>query len=47
MMIKRHPADSDKRKKFEALTNGMKEWKIKLADGSATTQDFLCWLQQF
>lgn len=47
MMTKRHPADSEKRKKFEALTNGMKEWKIKLADGSATTQDFLSWLQQF
>ncbi len=47
MMIKRHPYDWEKRKIFETLTNGMKEWRKKLSDGVATTQEFLDWLEQF
>lgn len=40
MTTKRHPADRAKRDKFNTLTEGMKEWKVKLADGSVTTQDY-------
>lgn len=47
MMTKRHPYDRDKRNRFEELTNGMKEWRVKLADGSATTDEFMEWLEQF
>ena len=47
MMTKRHPYDRDKLKRFEDLTNGMKEWRIKLNNGSATTEDFMKWIEQF
>lgn len=47
MMIQRHPYDKEKRKKFESLTAGMKTWRIKLADGSGTTAQFLEWIEQF
>lgn len=47
MMTKRHPNDKAKARKFESLTEGMKEWRIKLADGTGTTEDFLDWLSQF
>lgn len=47
MMTKRHPHDKEKRQQFNALTEGMKEWRIKLADGSAKADDFLTWLEQF
>ena len=47
MMTKRHPHDKVKRQQFDALTAGMREWRIKLADGSATADDFLAWLEQF
>ena len=29
------------------LTAGMKMWKEKLSEGSATTEEFLEWLAQF
>ena len=47
MMTKRHPYDKEKRQKFEMLTEGMKDWRIRLADGSGTTEEFLKWLEQF
>lgn len=47
MMTKRHPYEKDKARQFEALTDGMKEWRIKLAEGSGTTEGFLEWLSQF
>lgn len=47
MMTKRHPYDREKRKKFEALTEGMKEWRVKLTDGTATTEEFLKWVEKF
>lgn len=47
MMTKRHPHDKEKRQQFDALTAGMKEWRIKLTDGSATADDFLAWLEQY
>ena len=47
MMTKRHPNDKEKRQQFEALTAGMKMWRVKLADGSGKVDDFLTWLEQF
>ncbi len=47
MTIKRHPYDKEKKMAFERLTEGMKEWRKELADGSKTTQEFLEWLEQF
>ena len=47
MMTKRHPHDRRKREIFDSLTAGMKEWRKKLSDGTATTDDFLVWLQQY
>ena len=44
-MTKRHPHDKEKRQQFDA--EGMKKWRIKLADGSAKADDFLIWLEQF
>ena len=46
MMTKRHPADRAKREKFDALTTGMKEWCVKLTDGTASTKDILNWLEK-
>jgi len=47
MMVKRHPYDREKRKKFDKLTTEIKEWRKDLADGSKTTEEFLKWLEQF
>ena len=47
MATKRHPYDHDKKKKFEELTSGMKEWRGKLSDGTTTIDEFLKWLEQF
>lgn len=47
MMVKRHPHNKEKRKAFEQLTAGMKEWRTDLADGTKTTEEFLAWLEQF
>lgn len=47
MMVKRHPHDKDKRKTFDRLTAGMKDWRTELADGTKTTEEFLAWLEQF
>ena len=47
MMTRRHPNDKEKKERFEALTDGMKEWRTKLDNGSETTDAFLAWLDQF
>ena len=47
MMTKRHPHDKAKAQQFENLTEGMKEWRTKLAEGPGTNEDFLDWLSQF
>ena len=47
MMTKRHPYDREKRNRFDSLTAGMKEWRVKLADGTATSEQFLSWLEQY
>lgn len=47
MATKRHPYDNDKKKKFEELSSGMKEWRVKLSVGTANTEEFLNWLEQF
>ena len=47
MMIKRHPYDRNKRKKFDELTEGMKSWRIKLKEGSATADEFIQWINEF
>lgn len=47
MATKRHPYDHDKKKKFEELISGMKEWRVKLSDGTANSDEFLKWLEQF
>ncbi len=47
MMTKRHPEDRSKKKLFEELTHGIKEWRKGLNDGTKTTEDFLLWLEQF
>lgn len=47
MMSKRHPGDKEKRDNFEQLSDGMIAWRKKLKDGTATTEDFLEWLQTF
>ena len=47
MKTKRHPGDKEAWEQFEDLTAGMKMWKEKLSEGSATTEEFLEWLAQF
>lgn len=47
MLTKRHPELSDARNRFDSLTEGMKGWRKKLANGSATTEQFMEWLGQF
>ncbi len=47
MLTKRHPEKREARKKFDALTEGMRDWRKKLANGSVTADQFLEWLKQF
>ena len=47
MMTNRHPEDADAADKFSQLTNGIKEWRNKLAHGVSTTEEFLKWLNRF
>ena len=47
MNTKRHPCNREASKQFEALTDGMREWRKKLANGTATTDQFLEWIGQF
>lgn len=47
MKTKRHPGDKDSWEQFNRLTQGMKDWKEMLDQGTATTDDFMNWIAQF
>lgn len=47
MATNRHPEDKAVAAKFESLTGEIRNWRNKMADGSATTEEFLEWLGQF
>ena len=47
MLTNRHPENREAAKQFAALTGGMRDWRKKLANGTATTEQFLKWLGQF
>lgn len=47
MYVKRHPADSFARKKLELLTDEVKKWRVDLANGATTVEDYLEWLKEF
>lgn len=47
MMTNRHPEDIKASKKFNELTTDAKSWRKKLANGSASTEEFLNWLKKF
>ncbi len=47
MNAKRHPGNRNVANRFDDLVSGMKEWRKKLANGSATVDAFLEWVRQF
>ncbi|MBQ9248984.1 MAG: hypothetical protein IJ179_01285 [Oscillospiraceae bacterium] len=47
MLTRRHPENRDAAKKFDILTDNITAWRKKLADGTATTDEFLAWLSEF
>jgi hypothetical protein len=47
MMTRRHPEDKVYENKFNQLTSEVKEWRNRLAHGTATTEEFLNWLMDF
>lgn len=47
MNTKRHPGNREAAKQFDALTEGMRDWRKRLANGTATTDQFLEWIGQF
>lgn len=47
MKTKRHPADRELLEDFYALSDGMREWRKRLKEGSATTEQFFDWLEEF
>lgn len=47
MMTNRHPEDTDAAEKFEKLTSEVRDWRNRMAHGSATTDEFLAWLARF
>lgn len=47
MMAKRHPGDSDVRNTLDQLTSGMREWRNKLSQGTATSEECLDWISRF
>ena len=47
MNTKRHPGNREAAKQFDALTEGMRDWRKKLTNGTATTDQFLEWISQF
>lgn len=47
MNVKRHPGSREATDTLQALTSGMKDWRIRLADGSSTTEQFLEWISRF
>lgn len=47
MTTNRHPEDAAASERFEQLTSEVREWRNKMAHGTATTDEFLAWLAQF
>lgn len=47
MLTIRHPEDRVSKKKFEQLTNDVKQWRKDLAKGRVTTEEFLKWLEEY
>lgn len=47
MYAKRHPESRKARQTIDALTEGMAEWRIKLAEGSGSVDQFMEWIQQY
>ncbi len=47
MRAKRHPEDIALRYKFYELSDGMRQWRTNLKNGSETTESFLAWLKKF
>ncbi len=47
MKSRRHPKDNSLWEKLEELVKGGKEWRTKLNNGEATTEDFLKWLDNY
>lgn len=47
MMAKRHPGDANVRNTLDQLTAGMKDWRNKLSQGTATSEECLDWISSF
>ena len=47
MKVRRHPGDIRYSKVLNELIEGMKEWRPKLKEGSATTEQFLNWIKNY
>lgn len=47
MSTKRHPEDLEIAERFERLTNEIREWRNKMAQGQTTVEEFMNWLTQF
>jgi hypothetical protein len=44
MQVRRHPKDSVLQRKVKSLVSEGKEWRKKLANGLATSDEFMQWL---
>lgn len=47
MKVKRHPGERVARDKLVRLTKEAKEWRRRLSQGSATTEEYMDWLRGF
>lgn len=47
MHMNRHPGDKKKQAMFNQLTQGVREWRKNMEDGTATVEQFLDWLNGF
>ena len=47
MTTNRHPDDKEAAEKLQLLTSEIKTWRSRMAEGSASTDEFLEWLRQF
>ena len=47
MKTNRHPDDAGAQEKMKQLTDGIKEWRQKMAAGKAEKDEFICWLEEF
>lgn len=47
MTVNRHPDDKEAQKRLSQLTEGIKQWRKKLAAGEAVKEQFMSWLEEF